>query len=67
MVFIPKSKHSHDECKAEKLDELHKLQEFNTYTEVPDEGQFRISTTWVLMKKGEEVRARLVACGYEDM
>ncbi len=64
VVFILKSKHSDDECKAAKLVEL---QEFNTYTEVPDEGQFRISTTWVHMKKGEEVRALLVARGYEDM
>ncbi len=66
VVFIPKSKHNDDECKAAKLVELHKLQEFNTYTEVPDESQFRISTTWALMKKGEEVRTQLVARGYED-
>jgi hypothetical protein len=46
--------------------ELNKLKEFDTYEEVEDLGQDRISTTWVLWNKGSEVRARLVARGFED-
>ena len=40
------------------------------YDEVPDDGQFRVSTTWVLTKKMNEgalgVKARLVARGFEE-
>ena len=67
VVLIPKEKHEDEKCMAAKLVELNELKEFDTYEEVPDEGQFRISTTWVLWNKGDEVRARLVARGYEDM
>ena len=66
IVVIPKEGHEEEECVAAKWVELNKLKEFDVY-EVPDEDQFRISTTWVLWNKGKEVRARLVARGYEDM
>ena len=52
VVLIPKEKHEDEKCVAAKLVELNKLKEFDTYEEVPDEGQFRISTTWVLWNKG---------------
>lgn len=42
--------------------ELHKLREFETYTE----GQVTISTRWVIMKKDGNTRARLVARGFEE-
>ena len=45
VVLIPKEKHEDEKCVAAKLVELNKLKEFDTYEEVPDEGQFRISTT----------------------
>ena len=66
VVMIPRDAHGDEKCKTAKLVELKKLKEFNTYEEVKDVGQFRISTTWVLWNKGDEVRARLVARGYED-
>ena len=67
IVVIPKEKQDSQDCIAAKQTELKKLEDFHTYEEVADEGQFRISTTWVLWKKGEETRARLVVRGYEDM
>ena len=67
VVLIPKEKHEEEKYVAAKFVELNKLKEFDTYKEVPDEGQFKIFTTWVLWNKGDEVRARLVARGYEDM
>ena len=49
--------------------ELQKLKDFDTYEEIDDVGQDCISSRWVLSKKGadfEEVRARLVARGFEE-
>ena len=66
IVMIPRNRHGEDGCVQAKLDELQKLKQFNTYEEVVDTGQNRISTTWVLWMKGEQVRARLVARGFED-
>ena len=39
---------------------------FKIYKVVDDEGQYRISSRWILWVKGEEVRARLVARGFEE-
>ena len=66
LVLIPRSKHGESECMQAKQVELKKLKDFDTYQEVDDTGQYRISTTWVLWWKGDEVRARLVARGYEE-
>ena len=71
MVLIPRSRHGESDCKSAKQTELKKLQDFGAFSLVKDEGQFRISSTWVLWVKehsdGEsEVRARLVARGYEE-
>lgn len=66
IVLIPKVRHVEEKCIEAKQVELSKLKDFGTYEEVPDTGQFRISTTWVLWEKGSEIRARLVARGYED-
>ena len=53
-----------------KLEELQKWQEFNTYEEIPDTGQTRVSCKWVCtekMKTGVLVtKARLVARGFEE-
>ena len=46
--------------------EMNSLQEFGVYTEVKDCGQSTISTRWVVTEKGEKVKARLVARGFED-
>ena len=37
------------------------------YTEVDDKGQDCISTTWVTTKNREQVKARLVARGFEEV
>ena len=67
IATIPRQKHGDMECMKAKHVELEKLRNFDTYEEVEDEGQFRISTTWVLSEKGNAIRARLVARGFEDM
>ena len=66
IVLIPKREHMQQDCLAAKDTELQKLSHFDTYEIVHDTGQERISTTWVLWKKGEETRARLVARGFEE-
>ena len=66
MVLIPKDMHMEEKCIKAKQAELEKLKIFETYDEVENTGQFCISTTWVLCDKGKEIRARLVARGYED-
>ena len=66
IVMIPRSQHNDPRCIQAKLDELQKLEDFQTYSEIEDRGQNTISTTWVLWQKGEEFRARLVARGFED-
>ena len=66
MVLIPAERHRDDDCMNAKQVELEKLKEFETYDVVPDEGQYRISCRWVLWYKGDEVRARLTARGFEE-
>lgn len=55
-----------DNISLAKQNELEKLKNFDTYTEVLDEGQNRLSTRWVITSKEEQVRARLVARGFEE-
>ena len=66
IVNIPKSQHKSEECIQAKEVELEKLKNFEVYKEVIDEGQPVISTRWILWRKKEEVRARLVARGFEE-
>ena len=66
MVTIPKSQHKSDECVVAKQIELEKLARFDVYENVEDMGQKAISTRWILWKKGSEIRARLVARGFEE-
>ena len=71
LVMIPKHRHGEKDCRDAKKAELEKLKSFDTVTEVQDSGKFRISSTWVLWVKElpegvSEVRARLVARGYEE-
>jgi hypothetical protein len=66
MVTIPKSRHEDDDCVVAKEAELDKLRSFEVFEEVPYVGQQCISTRWVLWWKGEQVRARLVARGFEE-
>lgn len=67
VVMIPVNRHEEEECLKAKEAELTKLSSFDTYEEVEDEGQHRISCRWVIGTKGNKVRARLVARGFEDI
>ena len=63
VVMIPEDKQNNQECikaKAELLD-------FDVYTEVDDKGQDCISTKWIVTKNREQVKARFVARGFEDV
>ena len=60
-----------EECKlpeavVAKKTEVDKLANFNAYQIVSDTGQKRVSTRFVMTKKNNEFRARLVARGYEE-
>ena len=65
-VMLPKERRDTPECLKAKEAELAKLKSFETYKVVEDKGQEYISTTWVLTEKGDEIRARLTARGYEE-
>ena len=65
-VLIPRELRDSPACLAAKLVELDKLKAFDTYDIVEDNGQDRITTTWVLTEKGDEVRARLTARGFQE-
>ena len=66
-VLVPTNRHQEPACIEAKQAELRKLQEFGTYEEVSDTGQFVISTRWVLTEKDDKtVKARLVARGFEE-
>jgi hypothetical protein len=65
-VMVPREMRDSPQCKAAKENELLKLKQFNTYEVVPDQGQDRLTTTWVLTEKGKEVRARLTARGFQE-
>ena len=70
MNIIPQHLQAGEDCIRAKQVELDKLNKFKAITEVKDRGQFRISCRWVIWNKihsdnSQEVRARLVARGYE--
>jgi hypothetical protein len=65
-VMVPQNQHSNQECVTAKQNELQKLKDFSTYKIVDDEGQPVISTRWVVSQKGDKVKARLVARGFEE-
>ena len=65
-VMVSKEKRDSPECVEAKLKELEKLKEFNTYEVVEDMGQKHITTTWVLTEKGQDIRARLTARGFQE-
>ena len=64
--IIPRSRHNDPDCMVAKDVELQKLKDFDVYTPVENTGQACISSRWVLWWKGDTVRARLVARGFEE-
>ena len=65
-ILVLKSSEDPKVTKA-KQDELQKFKEFNVYKEVKDVGQSTISTRWVITNKGDNIKARLVARGFEEL
>ena len=69
-VQVPKRLHGNEDVVQAKLKELDLLKEYKVYVEVPDQGQVRITTTWVITKKTKNdvdvIKARLVARGFEE-
>lgn len=66
-VLISNSIKDSPEIHLAKMTELEKLKHFSTYEEVEDVGQYKISTRWVITENKGNVKARLVARGYEEM
>ena len=66
LTDLTKDEKQSKECQAAKETELKKLKDFDTYEIVDGAGKDVITTTWVLGKKEEEIRARLVARGFEE-
>ena len=68
IVNLPRGRHNDPDCRQAKQIELDKLRDFGVYEEVKNQGQQCVSTRWILWEKGDkkEVRARLVARGFEE-
>ena len=65
-IFVINSPEDPKVTKAKEA-EIQKFKEFDVYKEVKDVGQPTISTRWVITNKGETVKARLVARGFEEL
>ena len=71
MAIIPYNQHGNLECREAKKVEIDKILQFDAVEVVPDVGQARISSRFVLWYKKHSdgtvvTRARLVARGYEE-
>ncbi len=66
-TLVAKDETNTPEALEAKQKELDKLQHFHTYDIIDDEGQEYITTLWVITMKGEEVRARLTAKGFQEI
>ena len=66
IVLVPISKQNNKECDYAKKVEVEKLRQFGVYEELKDEGQNCLSTRWVVWRKGDDMRARLVVRGFEE-
>ena len=65
-VQIPSTQQSTPEVISAKQDEIRKLQDFDVYEEIDYNGQECITARWVVTRKGEAVKARLVARGFQE-
>ena len=67
VVTIPRNLHHEHECVEAKEQELQNWDRFGVYEEVPDDGQPRINTSWVLVRKAAGVvKARLCIRGDQE-
>lgn len=67
LTLVSRQEQDSPQCLRAKEEELKKLKEFNTYEEVNNTGQDFITSSWVLTHKEKEIRARLVARGFEEI
>ena len=65
-VMVPRAERNTEACSIAKQQELAKLKDFDTYQIVEDQGQDRITTTWVLTEKADTIRARLTCKGFQE-
>ena len=66
IIFLTSRFPDEEKVKKAKEVELQKFNEYNVFSEVKNIGQKTISCRWVVAEKGELVKARLVARGYEE-
>ena len=66
VVTVPRYLYNEPECIAAKDVELENWRSFGVYKEVKDEGQDLLNTNWVIVKKGEGVKARLCIRGDQE-
>ena len=50
-IELPASQHGRPEVKADKMNEIRNLKDYDTFEEVQDEGQERIGSQWVVTEK----------------
>ena len=69
IAVVPLSDHNNENVIVAKVKELRNWKSFKVFSVVPDEGQPRITTTWVITEKlidnANTIRARLVARGFQ--
>lgn len=56
-----------EKLRKAKMAEIQKFRDYKVYVEVKNGGQKAISCRWVLTRKGENIKARLVARGFEEI
>ena len=66
LAMLPDNLLESERCVEAKRKEIEKLKLFETYDEVVYNGQELITTRWVVVTKDDEIRARLVARGFEE-
>ena len=66
VTVIPTKEHNSKECLRAKEDELEKWNTFSAYEEVDENGQDVISCRWVLVRKEDNVKARLCVRGFQE-
>ena len=66
VVLIPRHLHSQPDCIGAKEKELENWDNFGTYVEVEDVGQEKLNTNWVIVQKGDAIKARLCVRGDQE-
>lgn len=64
--YVPRGKLEDENCRLAKQEELNKLKEYDVYEIVDKKDHNCISTRWIMTYKGEKIKGRLVARGFEE-